>query len=405
MSEDSVRDPQDPRVMSGQIWEDLCDTLRDAGGFVTGPEIPDSPLERAAGFRYLTQFLEAGINFCVAHADPDCPEFTRMMDLGMRWGLDSPDCLYLVATICGEGTYRVWGDPGTANYLDVQLNQGHYADGSIESVNTIASISGDELERSSDGSLEFFFGGEPRQSNWLPLADGARFVMIRQNFYDWENERPANLQIERVDAPVARANLRTDQIAERIDVLRSWMSKGQLLWENMSKGMLGLAPNSTFTFMPKDASEHSGMAGQIYCQGNFRCAPDEAVIFTFEPPLSRHWNISIASVYWEAVDFVTRHGSLNGHQATLDEDGRFRVVIAHEDPGVPNWLDTCGHEKGTIIARFILAEADLPDPTSCVVALAEVRDALPANTGVVTAEQRAATIGRRRDSLWKRYRR
>ena len=117
---------------------------------------------------YLTQFLEAGINFCVAHADPDCPEFTRMMDLGMRWGLDSPDCLYLVATICGAGTYRVWGDLGTANYLDVQLNQGHYADGSIESVNTIASISGDELERSSDGSLEFFFGGEPRQSNWLP---------------------------------------------------------------------------------------------------------------------------------------------------------------------------------------------------------------------------------------------
>ena len=405
MSKVSPKDPADPRVMSGQIWDDLCDTLRDAGRFVTGPDIPDSPLERAAGFRYLTQFLEAGINFCVAHADPDCPEFTRMMDLGMRWGLDSPDCLYLVATIRGEATYRVWGDPGTANYLDVQLNQGHYADGSIESVNTISSISGDDLSRDAEGRLEFFFGGEPREGNWLPLAPGARFLMIRQNFHDWENERPAELRIERVDGPVARPNIRTDQIAERIDVLRSWISKGQQLWENMSKGMLGLPPNSTFSFMPKDAEEHSGMAGQIYCQGNFRCAPGEAVIFEFDPPPARHWNISLANVYWEAVDFVNRHGSLNGHQATLDDDGRFRVVIAHEDPGVPNWLDPCGHEFGTLIARFILAESELPDPTSRVVDFAEVRGSLPPNTPAVTPEEREAEIRRRRDAIWKRYRR
>ena len=129
------------------------------------------------------------------------------------------------------------------------------------------------------------------------------------------------------------------------------------------------------------------------------------MIFEFDPPPARHWNISLANVYWEAVDFVNRHGSLNGHQATLDDDGRFGVVIAHEDPGVPNWLDPCGHEFGTLIARFILAESELPDPTSRVVAFAEVRGCLPPLTAAVPPEGREAEIRRRRDAIWKRYRR
>jgi len=29
-------------------------------------------------------------------------------------------------------------------------------------------------------------------------------------------------------------------------------------------------------------------------------------------------------------------------------------VIAHEDPGVPNWLDTGGHREGTIFWRYLL---------------------------------------------------
>ena len=36
---------------------------------------------------------------------------------------------------------------------------------------------------------------------------------------------------------------------------------------------------------------------------------------------------------------------LNGHQAVLD-DGVFRAVVAHRDPGVANWLDTAGNRRG-----------------------------------------------------------
>lgn len=400
-----ILDPADPRVLDGRIWEELCDTLRDAGAHVLRPDLPATPLERAAGHRYLTQFLAAGINFCVAHADPDHPELTRMMDLNMRWGLDSPDCLYLVASLRGDARYRLWGDPGTANHLDIQVNAGHYAEGSIEALRTQGSLSGDDLQRGPDGRVEIFLGGAQRAENWLPLAVGARFVQLRQNFNDWSKERPADLWIERLGGPVSRPPLRTDQIAARIDLLRSWMREGGRLWQDMSQVMRSMPPNSVFSFAPEASAERSGLKGQAYCQGNFRCGPDEAVLFEFEPPPCRHWNISLANAYWEAIDFISRQSSLNGHQARLDPDGVFRAVIAHRDPGVPNWLDPAGHEEGTLIVRFILAEGPLPEPSARVLKLAEVRSALPDATPRVSPQAREATLRVRREALWRRYRR
>ena len=43
-----------------------------------------------------------------------------------------------------------------------------------------------------------------------------------------------------------------------------------------------------------------------------------------------------------------------------------RVVIAHEDPGVANWLDTAGHSEGPIILRCVRTES-APVPTTRVV--------------------------------------
>jgi hypothetical protein len=49
-----------------------------------------------------------------------------------------------------------------------------------------------------------------------------------------------------------------------------------------------------------------------------------------------------------------------------------RVVVAHEDPGVENWLDTCGHQQGTMCWRWIRANQH-PQPQTRVVKLEELR--------------------------------
>jgi len=387
-----------------EAWDQFCETLRRAQRLVLDAGLPDSPRERAEGLRYLTRFLAAGINLCIEHADPDHPELCRMMDRGITWGLDCPDCLYLYASVRGGAAYRIWGARGSANHLDVQVNHGHFASGDIAAWGTIASLSGLELESAPDGSFELFLGGERRPRNWLPLAPGAEFVLLRQYFNDWEAERPADLQIERLGAPVPVPPPSANQMAARLARLCEWLEKGGALWERMSRGLLEGPPNVLQVFRPPADDAKGGLRGQAYGMGGFRCEPDEALVVELAPPACRHWSVSLASWCWESIDFATRQTSLNGHQARLDPDGAFRAVVAHQDPGIPNWLDTAGHRQGTLAARFLLASA-APEVRFRVVPHADVRSALPADTPRVTPAERAASLARRRHAALARYRR
>ncbi len=46
--------------------------------------------------------------------------------------------------------------------------------------------------------------------------------------------------------------------------------------------------------------------------------------------------------------------------------------MAHEDPGVPNWLDTEGRSNGILYWRFLLPEGEIEQPRCKVVPLAEL---------------------------------
>lgn len=397
-------DPGDTRVMTGELWSRFGEALERAGNLVLGEGVPDSPRDRAEGYRYLTRFLAAGFATCIELADADYPQFGRMVDVTMPWGLDCPDCLYLYAAVRGDATYRIWGNRGSANHIDIQVNYGHFAQGDIASWGTVSYCNGFDLQLESDGSFELALGGEQRGANWLPLAPNAEFVLVRQYFNDWERERPADLYIERAGAIYLAPPLRSDQIAARFDRLCMWLERGGALWEQMSRNALSMPPNTLVVHLPQNSDRRAGMRGQAYGLGNFRCAPDEAVIVEFTPPRCHHWSVSLANWYWESLDFATRQTSLNGHQALLDGDGVFRGVIAHEDPGVPNWLDTAGHTQGTIAPRFLLAE-EAPVPQLRVVKLVDLRDALPPDTLRVTPAQRADALERRRHAVLRRYRR
>jgi hypothetical protein len=389
--------------MGGEAWEALCETLRQASERVLGEGVPDSPRERAEGFRYLTRFLAAGIVSCVSHNDPDYPVFGRMIDYTMPWGLDNPDCLYLYAPLRGGAAYHVSGNRGSANHIDLQVNFGHYANGDITTWGTIASTDGIDLETDADGSFELWIGGEARPGNWLASRHDAEFMLVRQYFDDWEGERPADLLIERVGAEYPVPPPRSDEIARRLEKLQRWIDEGGALWEKMSRGFLAMPPNSLIVHMPEAAGERSGMRGQAYGMGHFRCAPDEAVIVEFSPPACVHWGIALANGYWECVEYASRQSSLNGFQATLDGDGIFRAVIAHRDPGVANWLDPGHNVDGTLTARFLHADR-APEVRFEVVPLADLRAALPADTPGVDADARAHALERRRRAVLRRFR-
>jgi hypothetical protein len=387
--------------MSGELWREVVASIAGLENLVFAEDVPAAPQDRAEGLRYLLRFLAAGIRVTLPAGDPDYPEFGRMVENGLSWGLDNPDCNYSWARVRGDAEYRIAGRPGSACHLELQANTGHFGDGNVGGWRTVSSLNAREIERAADGSVEILVGGEPRPGNWMALDPGASFLLLRQYFDDWETERPAELFIERVGAAYPAPALTTDRLAARLDELIGWLRTGAPSWANMSRLILAAEPNRVHLTPPLQGN--AGLRGQAYGLGHFRCAPDEALLVEFAPPRCRMWSVQLSGWYWESFEFAARQTSLNGSQAALDADGVFRGVVAHTDPGVHNWIDTEGHDRGTIGIRFLFPD-EVPQPTLRTVPLASLQRELPAETRRVSPAERRRQIERRRRAVQLRYR-
>ncbi|WP_419925356.1 hypothetical protein [Candidatus Poriferisocius sp.] len=93
-----------------------------------------------------------------------------------------------------------------------------------------------------------------------------------------------------------------------------------------------------------------------YNYGYFDLGPDEAWIIEFEPPECEYWNIQLGNHWLESLDFEYYQTNLNHHTAAVEDDGSVRVVVARQDPGHPNWLDTAGHARGGLALRWVGAD-------------------------------------------------
>jgi hypothetical protein len=131
-------------------------------------------------------------------------------------------------------------------------------------------------------------------------------------------------------------------------------------------------------------------------------APDEALILECEVPRAPYWGVQLGDIHWQVLDYTYHQTSLNGHQAHLDRDGRFRAVVSHKDPGVANWLDPIGNEKGILIFRFYRAEQAVT-PSIQTVRLSELRDHLPEGTPSMSPAQRSKSLKARSHASKQRY--
>lgn len=93
-----------------------------------------------------------------------------------------------------------------------------------------------------------------------------------------------------------------------------------------------------------------------YSLGRWLLGPDEALVVTGRWPECRFASASAWNRFQQTLDYVNRPVSRNRATTTLEADGSFRMVVAHADPGVPNWIDTEGHPFGTLFFRFFLPE-------------------------------------------------
>jgi hypothetical protein len=102
------------------------------------------------------------------------------------------------------------------------------------------------------------------------------------------------------------------------------------------------------------------------------------------------------------MDYRYRLASTNCHHAVLEDDGELIVVVSHDDPAVPNWLDPSGHTEGYITYRWMLAET-CPVPQCEQVPRDALFEHLPAGVRRITPRGRHAQLEARRRGVLKRF--
>ena len=100
--------------------------------------------------------------------------------------------------------------------------------------------------------------------------------------------------------------------------------------------------------------------------------PEQALVMTGRFPRCKFANVVLWNRYLQSFDYNNRNISLNRKQTKLEPDGRFKMVISHRNPGIPNWIDTEGRPSGIVYWRFLLPEGEIETPQTEVVEVASL---------------------------------
>jgi hypothetical protein len=386
------------RLVSGHAWEEFCDRLKAVGQQIIAPGTPAEPRDRAEGFRYLATLAAAGIRHAFDLADPDHPRFLRNPDSAAGWGAENADNSYLIACIRPDRTYRIRGRRGTVGAFLIETKEGYMQLGAVRN---FATLDSSRLQVEPDGTFEIVLSPEPHPGNWIPLHPEATQVLIRQYFFDWESEEPAEFQIAAVDRTgEPPPSLDPVDVARLLDDAALWIGTTVRVWNDWVCDLRArhqpgvLAPAQGYV---------GGAEDILYGNDSYRIGKDEVLIVQTEAPDARYWSFQLVNLWFQAMDYTNRQTSLNQCQAQADADGRFRFVIAHRDPGIRNWLDTAGHLEGILQYRYVWAKA-APHPTVRVAPFGRLRDELPPDTPTVDTSERRRVIAARQRHVARRER-
>ncbi len=77
-------------------------------------------------------------------------------------------------------------------------------------------------------------------------------------------------------------------------------------------------------------------------------------------PQCQTWNFVLQNWWMESLDYRYHKIHFNKHTASYEADGSVKIIVAHQNPGQPNWVETAGHNMGTMCWRWIGAKEHPP---------------------------------------------
>ncbi|MGC4964052.1 DUF1214 domain-containing protein [Gordonia sp. DT101] len=356
------------RVVDGTSWNEFCDTLKSAGAAIVFPGAPADPLTQAEGYRYLSRLTRAGLEAFVEYADPRAPVLRRMIHETAKMGSDNPDNYYLNATVDGTLDYRITGTRGTVDYLGFGTQEGNYGEGG--QMPTTGYLEAADLEIGPDGRFELILSATGHEGNWLPMTPDTGLLIVRQTFADRTTEVPADLHIELLSGAATPEPLSPASLDAGLAKASLLVAGASMLFANWARDFQKHT-NELPMFDPERSTKAGGDPNIIYYHSYWRLGPDEALVIESEIPECDGWNFQLDNHWLESLDYRYHPVHVNKHTAKYRPDGSVRIVVSHRDPGLPNWIDTTGHDCGAMTFRWIRA-ATHPQPRTRVVRLSEL---------------------------------
>lgn len=315
---------------------------------------------------------------------------------GSRWGIDNPDSIYRVIPISGDERYEIRGRVGadrmTENYFTLW----------DENMGTVDVLNGRTMAVEDDGSFVITVDKEPAgdRPNHVQSGPSAHEFYIRDVLLDWGRDDPNHFEIVRLgEAPATPART----VDEQAELTARFMEHYADFTGKMAYGAMKRPAND---FALAWSADHTGgLRNQVYVGGRYEITDDEAFVVDVSDGGAEYFTVPIATMWGTTLDIVDRTASLNKAQAEPNPDGTYTFVIAGQDPGVHNWIDTCGLSDGHLTLRM----AEFPEggaredlsATGRVVHLDDLDKALP-EAPRVDAAGRAAQLAERRAAYLRR---
>lgn len=389
----------DQIVSLDTAWSDYAGRIKAAGERIATDGFPTDPRMRAEGYRYIARVTNLAHQIFVEFPSTTHPMLFRYGDDVTPFGATNTDNNYYRAMVDPAGIYRITGDVTGVKELLFSVQDGEFVFGKVA---VLAEAGLDDLDIGADGQLDLVLGGPERSSNWLPLPDDAAYINVREFVADWEADALAVLHIDRIDDVEPVENLSPEAMVVALDKAASWVEASVHVWNQYAAGARLMTPVND---LAPPTLPVGGAANMLHGGTQWDLEPHQALLVEFDQPEVTYWSIQTYVLDWlQPLDFVNRVTSLNDGQLHVDEDGKVRIVLAHADPGVQNWLDTSGLRTGLMSYRYVKPTV-APTPTTRLIAVADIRDHLPASTPSFGTAERQGQIAARRRGIARRFRR
>lgn len=357
------RETSRERILSGQTWSEFCEKLKQAGDVIMRDTSPGDPLNRAEGFRYLSRVMRATVETFTEYADPLAPVLFRPIHETAKLGADNPDNYYQHAAINGTHEYRIYGYRGSIHYITFGTYRGNY--GMAGTSGETGFLDGKDLVLDDHGFFEIILSRDRKGLNWLRLEPDTTSFIIRQTFADRNNETIADLSIERIGGDAMPSPVSPESIDKALTTAGNIMLGAVTLFAGWADGFKDHV-NTLPLFDPGTSLAAHGDPNITYYHSYWELLYDEVLVIDVMPPQCEAWNFQLNNHWMESLDYRYYRVWVNQHTAQYRDDGSVRIFVSHRDPGIDNWIDTVGHNQGTMLFRWVKAEKPLAPSTRVI---------------------------------------